>query len=102
SGERLTRPVAACPIPPISAVGHEVDTTICDLVADVRAATPSVAAERAVPALSDMFSILVARRRGLASAIQRQNESASLDLRTTAKDMRLASLRAIQARRNEI
>ena len=100
--ERVARAVARSAIPTISAVGHEIDTTVCDLVADVRAATPSVAAERAVPALADMYEALVARRRRLTSAIQRRGESASMDLKTTAKDMRLASQRAMQARRSEM
>ena len=52
--EQLCRTIASCPIPIISAVGHETDTGLTDLVADIRAATPSQAAEIATPDLSDI------------------------------------------------
>ena len=51
--EQLAREIADCPVPIISAVGHEIDFTIADFVADVRAPTPSGAAEIIVPSQSD-------------------------------------------------
>lgn len=53
--EIVARTMAASPVPIISSVGHETDTTIADLVADVRAATPTAAAELATPLLSDVL-----------------------------------------------
>ncbi|MBC8067075.1 MAG: exodeoxyribonuclease VII large subunit, partial [Deltaproteobacteria bacterium] len=69
--ERLARAIAACRVPVVSAVGHEVDVTICDLVADVRAATPSQAAELVVPDHAALRSALEVRTGRLHRALQR-------------------------------
>ena len=71
--ENLARTIAACPLPTISAVGHETDFTIADFVADVRAPTPSAAAELAVPVAAELLTemrVLAGRLgRGLLGAI---------------------------------
>ncbi|MET0387505.1 MAG: exodeoxyribonuclease VII large subunit [Polyangiales bacterium] len=68
--ERVARAIVDCRVPVISAVGHEVDVTIADLAADVRAATPSNAAELAVPDRRALLSELRAVQRRLERAAE--------------------------------
>ena len=72
--ETLVRTVASSRIPTISAVGHETDFTLCDFAADVRAGTPSIAAEIAVPVLSDLLKRLATFDSRLAAALRAKGE----------------------------
>lgn len=72
--EIVARAVAACVVPVISAVGHETDFTICDFVADVRAATPSAAAELCVPRRSDLEVMI--QKMGMRLVIAQKNRIA--------------------------
>ena len=65
SDERLMRALAACPVPTVSAVGHEQDTPLSDLVADVRASTPTAAARLVVPDLTELTARLDRSRAAL-------------------------------------
>jgi exodeoxyribonuclease VII large subunit len=71
SDERLVRAVADCPVPVVSAVGHEQDTPLCDLAADVRASTPSVAGRLVVPDLAQLLERLGRARGGLERGTRR-------------------------------
>jgi exodeoxyribonuclease VII large subunit len=78
--EGVARAIAACPVPVISAVGHEVDVTIADLVADLRAATPSQAGERVVPMQAELEADLEALTGRLARATRRRHDDRRREL----------------------
>ena len=100
--ERLARAVARCPIPTISAVGHEVDMTICDLVADLRAPTPSAAAEHAVPMLDDLIASLRFAGDRLHAAIDDRMAGARDAITMGAARLRLGAEDAVNAKRIRI
>lgn len=79
SDEALCRAVAACRTPVISAIGHETDTPLLDLVADVRASTPTDAAKRLVPDLAEQTRLIGTARerldRAVAHAIEREQRT---------------------------
>lgn len=79
--ETVARAVFQCNTPVISAVGHETDFTICDFVADLRAETPSAAAEKAVPDISTVYDFLVGAQDRMAALIKNriENEFQRLD-----------------------
>jgi exodeoxyribonuclease VII large subunit len=71
SDERVVRAIAACRVPVVSAVGHEQDTPLCDLVADARASTPTAAARLVVPELAQLTARLDSQRGALARSVRR-------------------------------
>jgi exodeoxyribonuclease VII large subunit len=80
--EVVARAIAACPVPIISAVGHEIDFTIADFVADLRAPTPSAAAELAVPDGNELRARLQQIRRRMGRVTQERLMRADLALET--------------------
>jgi exodeoxyribonuclease VII large subunit len=115
SDEGLIRAVVACPVPVVSAVGHEQDTPLCDLAADVRASTPTAAARLVVPDLAELIATLDRRRdslrRGASTILGRRRERLERDIdrlrrggrllierRSTALEQSAGQLRALSPR----
>ena len=99
SDERLVRAVAACPVPVVSAVGHEQDTPLCDLAADVRASTPTAAARIVVPDLQELLSGLERRREALGRCTRQILDREQTRLSRTHDRLRRAPALVVERRR---
>ena len=84
--EPVARAIADCPIPVVSAVGHEIDVTVADLVADVRALTPSEAGELVVPGREELAGELRTLRNRLINGLRQKAERARLRLEALASN----------------
>jgi exodeoxyribonuclease VII large subunit len=99
SDERLVRAIASCPVPVVSAVGHEQDTPLCDLAADVRASTPTAAARLVVPDLGELHERLDRARSGLERGARRSLELKVGRLEQAHERLRRAPALLVERRR---
>ena len=100
--EKLARTVAASPVPIISAVGHETDVTLCDLVADVRAPTPSAAAEIVARSEEELEQMLGDLRARMARAVSWRVESARNRHRSAGRALQHAAAAFAQRSRHRV
>jgi len=99
SDERLVRAVAACPVPVVSAVGHEQDTPLCDLAADARASTPTAAARLVVPDAVALLERLGRSRTALARGAHRLFDRRQQSLAHVHERLRRAPTLAVERKR---
>lgn len=82
--EQLARAIAACPVPVVTGIGHEVDTSIADMVSDLRASTPTAAAEAVSPSAEALTSLFNSRNAALTTSVRMQVDGLSSRLRSIA------------------
>ena len=99
SDERLIRAIADCPVPVVSAVGHEQDTPLSDLVADARASTPTTAGRLVVPDLAELTARLDRSRAALARGARATLDRERAGLDRAREHLRRAPLLILERRR---
>lgn len=82
--EGLARMIGKCPVPVVTGIGHEPDTSIADMVADVRASTPTAAAEAVSPARENLIGLFEARAASLRASMGRSLDRAGAEVRRCA------------------
>jgi exodeoxyribonuclease VII large subunit len=99
SDERVVRAVAGCRVPVVSAVGHEQDTPLCDLAADVRASTPTAAGRLVVPDVDELRRDLVRAHAALERGARRTLERESARLEALRERLRRGPALLVERRR---
>ena len=102
SSELVVRAVAACAVPVVSAVGHEQDTPLCDLAADVRAATPTAAGALVVPDEQELRATLETCRRRLGLRVRTLLDRDATKLARTGDRLRAAPRLVLERRRASV
>ena len=102
SDERLVRAIAGCRVPVVSAVGHEQDTPLCDLAADVRASTPTAAGRLVVPDRAELLERLERGRVALARCTQRALERERQRVATAHDRLSRAPALALERKRTRL
>ena len=96
SDERVVRAVASCAVPVVSAVGHEQDTPLCDLAADVRASTPTAAGKLVVPDLQELRRDVLRAHDSLERGVRRSLERERERLRRSHDALERGARRALE------
>ncbi|MDY2776902.1 MAG: exodeoxyribonuclease VII large subunit [Collinsella sp.] len=100
--EALARAVAACPVPVVTGIGHEPDTTICDMVSDRRCSTPTAAAESVAPSISELVEVLGSREHRLLKSFDALVDGLGSDMDSLGERMDRAVSAAIQSERRAL
>jgi len=95
NAEAVARAVVACPVPVVTGIGHEPDTSIADMVADLRASTPTAAAEAVAPSCDELAAVVAREQRALGRALAHRTDVAAQRLARLAERPVLRDPRAL-------